>query len=103
MCRPHLYKTDSRAHCLFLYNDVYTYKMFYEYSIISAYNGVKDINYEVVQIMNSCPYDHLIRNLLKNTQHLYQTCIRKKGEVMQKLRMEKKKSYRYKAIGKKKK
>lgn len=50
---------------LFLHNDVYTYKIDYEYSISAAYNGVKTIPHELVRILNGCTD----RNIIDNTFH----------------------------------
>jgi len=51
---------------LFLQNDIYTYKLEYEYSIISCYNGVKNINEQVVTILNKTNDGNISNNLLSN-------------------------------------
>ena len=51
---------------LFLANDVYTYKFDYEYSIISCYLGIKDINDSAVTIFNNSRDDNIISNTLSN-------------------------------------
>jgi tetratricopeptide (TPR) repeat protein len=51
---------------LFLQNDVYTYRLEVEYTIISAYNGISNINKEVVTIMNKGTDQNAINNLLSN-------------------------------------
>jgi tetratricopeptide (TPR) repeat protein len=66
MCKQYLDKSKNRDHFLFLHNDVYKYKIQYEYTIIAAYNDVKLINDEVVDIMNSNSNDLEIFNLLSN-------------------------------------
>jgi tetratricopeptide (TPR) repeat protein len=51
---------------LFLQNDIYTYKLEYEYSIIANYIDVKNINDQTVTILNNSNENHLISNLLSN-------------------------------------
>ena len=51
---------------LFLANDVYTYKLEYEYSIISCYLGIKNINDAVVTILNNSTDEGIINNTLSN-------------------------------------
>jgi tetratricopeptide (TPR) repeat protein len=70
----HFYKTAKevldkkifRDDYLFLYNDVYTYKIYYEYSVAAYYLGVKNINYEIVQILNNSNDGNMNNNLLQN-------------------------------------
>jgi len=57
-------KNLDRDGYLFLQNDVYTDKIYYEYTIIAYYLGIKNINNEVVKILNSKSND--IQNLLSN-------------------------------------
>jgi tetratricopeptide (TPR) repeat protein len=61
-----LNKNINRDHYLFLQNDVYTNKLYYEYTIFSSYIGVKNINDEIVCILNSSRDESIIRNLLSN-------------------------------------
>lgn len=56
----------NRDEYLFLHNDVYTYKLDNEYTIIACYLGVKNINNEVVKIMNRCNDSGIKDNLLRN-------------------------------------
>jgi len=51
---------------LFLQNDVYTYRLEFEYSIISAYTGINNINDRVVTIMNNSTDHNAVNNLLSN-------------------------------------
>ena len=51
---------------LFLHNDVYTYKLYYEYTIIACYVGIKNINDQVISILNVCRDGNYIRNLFYN-------------------------------------
>jgi tetratricopeptide (TPR) repeat protein len=56
----------SRDHYLFLYNDAYTHKIYYEYTIIASYIGIKNINYEIIKILNNSRDSNEIDNLLRN-------------------------------------
>lgn len=51
---------------LFLHNDVYTYKIFYEYTIFSNYLGINNIDNEIIKIFNCCTNQQEIYNLLSN-------------------------------------
>ena len=51
---------------LFLQNDVYTYKLEYEYSIFSCYNGIKNINSQVVTVLNNTNDGNISNNVLSN-------------------------------------
>jgi tetratricopeptide (TPR) repeat protein len=51
---------------LFLQNDVYSYKLEFEYSIIALYTGINNINDQVVTIMNNGTDQNAINNLLSN-------------------------------------
>ena len=57
-------KNLNRDDYLFLQDDVYTYKIYYEYTIIAYYLGIKNINNEVVKILNTINND--TQNLLSN-------------------------------------
>ena len=59
-------KKPNRDDYLFLHNDIYTYKLDYEYTIIAAYVGIKNINNEIITIMNVCNDDSIKDNLLRN-------------------------------------
>ena len=51
---------------LFLKNDIYTYKLDYEMSILACYLGITNINDEVVKIFNNCSEGYIINNILSN-------------------------------------
>jgi len=53
-------KNNTNAY-LFLYKDVYTFKLYYEYTIIAAWTGITNINDELVLYLNSCN-DSTIQN-----------------------------------------
>lgn len=51
---------------LFLHKDIYSYKLIYEYTIIAAYVGIKNISEELLIILNNCNDNSIIDNLLNN-------------------------------------
>ena len=57
-------KNLNRDNCLFLQNDVYTNKIYYEYTIIAYYLGIRNVNNEVVKILNTLNND--TQSLLSN-------------------------------------
>ena len=57
---------DNKNNFLFLHNDVYTYKIFYEYTILAYHVGVKNINDEIIKVFNNCSYSNITNNLLSN-------------------------------------
>lgn len=56
----------QRGNYLFLHDDVYTSKIYYEYTVFAAYTGNKNINYEVVQVLNNSKDETLVNNMLEN-------------------------------------
>jgi len=56
----------NRDNYLFLHNDVYTDRIYYEYTIIACYLGVKIINDEVIKVLNNSHSDGETNNLLSN-------------------------------------
>lgn len=56
----------NRDGYLFLHNAVYTYKIQYEFSIVAFYLGIKNINNEMLSILNNSPNDNEIKNTLRN-------------------------------------
>jgi hypothetical protein len=65
-CKKILDMKKNRDNYLFLHNDVYTDKIYYEYTIIASYVGVKNINNEVIEILNNSHSDSETNNLLNN-------------------------------------
>lgn len=61
---------QNRNNYLFLHNDVYMYKIYYEYSIISFYCGIKNINPKIIKILNNSN-DTLINNQLLSNIKFY--------------------------------
>ena len=56
----------NRDSFLFLHNDVYTYKLDYEFTIFAAYIGVSNINDQVVTVLNNCNNGSTNNNLFSN-------------------------------------
>jgi len=61
-----LNKNNNTDNYLFLSNDVYKYKLYYEYTIIAAYNNIKNINDEVIEVLNNTSNSHFYNNLFSN-------------------------------------
>jgi hypothetical protein len=51
---------------LFLHNDVYSHKLYYEYIIIAYYNNIKNINNEFINFFNSSTDGNMNNNVLSN-------------------------------------
>lgn len=66
MAKESLEKAVDKDSYLFLNNDMYTYKLEYELSILSCYIGIKNINDQVITILNYCNEQYLIDNTLSN-------------------------------------
>jgi tetratricopeptide (TPR) repeat protein len=56
----------NRDHFLFLHSEIYTYRIDYEFTILALYNGINNINNEVVKIMNKCNIVNIHYNILSN-------------------------------------
>jgi tetratricopeptide (TPR) repeat protein len=75
ICKTVLDKKIDRDQYLFLHNDVYTFKLYYEYTILAMYDGRRNINDEVVKILNVCTDTNLTRNLFSNMKFYKQKLI----------------------------
>lgn len=71
MCKEYLKQNINRDKYLFLHNDVYQYKLYYEYTIIAAYNGTKLINDEIITLLNNNNISELERNNLLSNMKYY--------------------------------
>jgi hypothetical protein len=56
----------NRDSYLFLHNDIYTSKIYYEFTIIAAYLGISDINNEVIKVFNNSRDSNEVNNMLSN-------------------------------------
>jgi tetratricopeptide (TPR) repeat protein len=81
LAKMHLDKNSNRDNYLFLHNDVYTYKLYYEYTIIAAYVGVTNINNEIMQILNNSKNSPLTNNLLNNMK-FYKDILKQKTKLV---------------------
>ena len=66
-------KTDKNLY-LFLHDDVYIYKLDYEYTIIAYYCGVKHINNEIINILNNSD-DTYINDMLCRNMKFYKNIL----------------------------
>lgn len=77
MARKILDLNNNRDHYLFLHNDIYTHKIYYEYTVIACYVGNKNINYEIVKVLNNSRDNNEINNLLTNMKFYKDILIQK--------------------------
>jgi hypothetical protein len=61
-----LKSAHDKDNYLFLNNDIYTYKLEYEMTILACYLGINNINDQAVTVFNYCNEQHLVDNLLSN-------------------------------------
>jgi tetratricopeptide (TPR) repeat protein len=66
MAKEVLNKNENRDAYLFLHNDIYTHQIDYEYTIFAAYCGIKNIDKQVVTMLNKSSNEGEINNLLSN-------------------------------------
>jgi tetratricopeptide (TPR) repeat protein len=64
--RKILDQNNRRDGYLFLHDDVYKSKLYYEYTIIAAYVGINNINYEIIKVLNNSRDDGEVNNMLSN-------------------------------------
>jgi len=51
---------------LFLHNDVYSHKLYFEFIIIAYYNNIQNINNEIINFFNSSMDENINNNVLSN-------------------------------------
>jgi tetratricopeptide (TPR) repeat protein len=73
-------KNENRDSYLFLHNDIYTHKIFYEYTIFAAYNDIKNIDKEIVTIFNISDNSSETNNILSNMK-FYKHILQKKSLI----------------------
>ena len=66
MAKEVIARGEDRTGFLFLHNDIYEYKIDYEYTIISSYLNVKNIGDEFVHIFNVSNEGYMLDNILSN-------------------------------------
>jgi tetratricopeptide (TPR) repeat protein len=69
-------KLDRNSY-LFLQDDIYTSKLYYEYTIFAAYVDVKNINDEVIKVLNNSFDDNEVNNMLSNMKFYKDNLIQK--------------------------
>jgi len=67
---------------LFLHSDVYTSKIYYEFTVFAAYVGINNINYEVVKVLNNSSDDSEVNNMLQNMKFYKDILIQKSKIVL---------------------
>ena len=80
MCKEVLNKNLPRNDYLFLYDDVYTFLLHYEYTIVAAYCGIHNINDEAVAILNRS-HGTEVSNLLSNMK-FYKFVLNQSGRIV---------------------
>lgn len=81
MCKDYLDKNVDRDRYLFLHNDVYKYKLFYEYTIVAYYCGITNINNELIKILNYKTDGLEINNLLSNMKFYKDVLLQKEKYI----------------------
>jgi tetratricopeptide (TPR) repeat protein len=66
MAKDSLKLAHDKDNYLFLNNDIYTYKLDYEMTILACYLGINNINDSAIAVFNNCNDQHLVDNLLSN-------------------------------------
>ena len=70
-------KNENRDNYLFLHNDVYVYKIYYEYTIFAAYCNITNIDKEIIQVFNTSNNRLELDNILSNMK-FYKNILQKK-------------------------
>jgi tetratricopeptide (TPR) repeat protein len=76
-----LNKTPNYNDFLFTEYNVYTYKIYLEYTIIAYYLGIKNINNEIIIVLNNCD-DHNEINMLFSNMKFYKNVLDKKEMII---------------------
>jgi tetratricopeptide (TPR) repeat protein len=73
-------KLDRNSY-LFLQDDIYTSKLYYEYTIFAAYVDVQNINDEVITVLNNSFDDNEVNNMLSNMK-FYKDILIQKNKIV---------------------
>ena len=76
-----LEQNHNKVDYLFLHNDVYSYDIYYEYTIFAFYNGIRNIDKELITIFNNTNKPKLINNTLSNLK-FYKNILQKKQTIL---------------------
>ena len=71
----------NRNSYLFLQNDIYTFKLYYEFTIFAAYVNVKNINDEVIKVFNNSFNETEVNNMLSNMK-FYKDILTQKDRIV---------------------
>ena len=72
MCKTILDKNQNIDSFLFVQASVYLYKIYYEYTICAAYVGIKNIDDELMIVLNKCKESSITNNVLSNMKYYKQ-------------------------------
>ena len=72
---------ERRDGYLFLHDDIYTSRIYYEFTVFAAYVGIKNINDEVVQVLNHSMNDYETNNMLQNMK-FYKDVLRQTSRII---------------------
>ena len=64
--KPVLKRNLNKDDYLFLEKHIYAYKIYYEFIFAAFYAGCKNVNYEILEIMNNCNNKKIIAEVLLN-------------------------------------
>ena len=70
-------KNENRDSYLFLHNDIYLHKIYYEYTIFAAYCNITNIDKEIISIFNNSTNGPELDNILSNMKY-YKNVLQKK-------------------------
>ena len=70
-------KNENRDSYLFLHNDVYLHKIYYEYTIFAAYCNITNIDKEIITVFNNSTNGTELDNILSNMK-FYKQVLQKK-------------------------
>ncbi len=73
---------EKRDNYLFLHDDIYTSRLYYEFTVFAAYVGINNINYEVVKVLNNSMNESEINNMLQNMKFYKDVLIQKSRIIM---------------------
>jgi len=75
-----LNKNLDRDSYLFLHEDVYSNKIYYEYTIVAAYLGITNINNEAIKVLNNSKDGNEVNNMMQNMK-FYKDVLKQKGRL----------------------
>lgn len=61
-----LSKNHNRDNFLFLQNDIYTYKLYYEYMVFAYYINIRNVDNEFILLLNNCNNSQTLNSSMSN-------------------------------------